>query len=505
MGYPIVLTCDRTMASNYHGLSFLGFSACLPQGTLPDWLYYRLFTPTAKVDKRGGLIKAYAGLRKIEAALLEAGFDRDDIIVAHPDHLHKVISEKTKIVSICSIDPLGIGPATSTFTELWGGEGRMKVQLRKLTSHKAIQKHKPTVVAGGPGAWQLAIKEDDRKELGVDHVLLGEGETLVPQVFRQIMDGTPPTKTVLEGEPVSADDIPDIVGGTVTGLVEITRGCARSCAFCVPTLRKVRSRSVDRVIAEAKVNIEAGTNGALLHGEDVLLYKSDGLKVNSEAVVDLFRQVRQTDGINWVGASHASLSSIASAPEAVEGIREVLKLGTKRHPVTYFQVGIETASPKLIERHMKGKVYPFKPHQWPDTIVEGMRIAHENHIICSGTIILGLPGEEQEDLQLTLDTIRRLKPYTSMVVPLLFTPMETTRLEYAKGIYKNDLTPLHHELIMACWEHNLNKLPTIWNHYGRNANPLVKYSVKLMMKLGTPIVKWKMYRNARKNGVVIGS
>lgn len=505
MGYKVVLTCDRTMASNYHGLSFLGFSACLPQGTLPDWLYYRLFTPSAKADKRGALIRAYAGLRKIEASLLEQGFHRDEVIVAHPDHLSKVIDEETKIVSICSIDPLGIGPATSTFTELWGGEGRMKVQLKKLVNHKNIKKYKPTLVSGGPGSWQFAIKPEDREELGIKHVIVGEGEKVVPPLFRNIINGETDIPTVTEGVPVSAEEIPDCVGGTVTGLVEVTRGCARSCAFCVPTLRKVRSRPVERIINEAMVNVESGTNGALLHGEDILLYKSDGLKVNSDAVIDLFSKVSQAPGINWVGASHASLSSVASAPEAVEGIAKVLDLGTKEHPVAYFQVGIETASPKLIERHMKGKVYPFKPSEWPDTIVKGMEICHNNNIICSGTIILGLPGEEPEDLQLTLDTIHRLDPYTSIVVPLLFTPMETTRLEYAEGITKEGLTELHHQVITACWEHNLKKLPMIWSHYGRNAHPAVKLAINAMMKLGTPIVRKRLHKHAEKNGVQLDS
>ncbi len=503
MGYKVVLTCDRTMASNYHGLSFLGFSACLPHGTLPDWLYYRLFTPSAKADKKGALIKAYAGLRKIEAALLEDGFSRDEVIVAHPDHLHKIIDEDTKIVSMSTIDPLGIGPATSTYTELLGGEGRMAVKVRELLNHKKIKKHKPTIVAGGPGAWQLAIKEKERNELGVNHVIVGEGEKVVPNLFRDIINGEENLKPVYDGIPTPVDEIPDIVGGTVTGLVEVTRGCARSCAFCVPTLRKVRSRPVERVISEAMVNVENGTNGALLHGEDILLYKSEGLTVNGDAVVDLFDRVRNAPGINWVGVSHASLSSVVSSVDTIEKISKILKLGSKRHPVTYFQVGIETASPKLIERHMKGKVYPYKPEEWPDTIVKGIEVCHNNKIVCSGTVILGLPGEEPEDLQLTLDTIRRLDPYTCMVVPLLFTPMETTRLEYATGLYKDDLTPLHHELITACWDHNLNKLPTIWGHYGHNANPIVKHAINLMMKLGTPLVRRRMHKNARKNGVKI--
>ncbi|MBN1782970.1 radical SAM protein, partial [bacterium] len=100
MGYKIVLTCDRTMASNYHGNMFFGFSACLPQGKLPDWFYYPVFCPSGPADAEGRLLRANYGTRKIEAALLAAGFRRDEVILAHPDHLDKVISADTRVLSI---------------------------------------------------------------------------------------------------------------------------------------------------------------------------------------------------------------------------------------------------------------------------------------------------------------------------------------------------------------------------------------------------------------------
>ena len=188
MGYKVVLTCERTMASNYHGLVFLGFSACLPQGTVPDWLYYPLFCPSAPVDSEGRLLHSNYGIRKIEAALLSDGFQRDDVIVAHPNFLHKVIDSDTKIVAISSNDPLGIGPATSTFVELWGGEGRMAFKLRELLNHPSIRKHKPTIFLGGPGAWQFSVHPEKQKELGIHCIVLGEGEVTAPKLFQSVID-----------------------------------------------------------------------------------------------------------------------------------------------------------------------------------------------------------------------------------------------------------------------------------------------------------------------------
>ncbi len=504
MGYKVVLTCDRTMASHHHGLMFLGFSACIPHNKFADWLYYPVFCPSEKVDKEGKLFYANYGMRKIEAALLDNGFSADDVAVVHPDHINRVVDSDTKIISISSNDPLGIGPATSTFVELWGGEGRMAIKLRELLHCKAVMKHKPTVFLGGPGSWQLDVHRDKMKELGVHHVVIGEGDVTAPKLFKKVMENKgSEIDEVTIGEIAQDKDIADIVNGSTIGIIETTRGCARSCAFCVPSLKKVRSRPIENIINEVKVNIKAGCDGVILHGEDILLYKSDGLRVNTEGVTELFRKVYEVDGVNWVGTSHSSLSSAAYAPEAVENIARVLELGTKAHPVGYFQVGIETASPRLIEKHMKGKVFPFKPAEWPDVIRKGFKVCHDNHFICSATIILGLPGEEREDIEMTTELVRSLNQYQSIFVPLLFTPMATTRLEYANPLLKKDLTPQHHELITACWDHNFNWLPTIWGYYSRNSNLFVRHFINMMMKFGINPVRKRMYKNARKHGANI--
>jgi radical SAM superfamily enzyme YgiQ (UPF0313 family) len=496
-----VLTCDRTMASSYHGNMFFGFSACLPQGVLPDWFYYPVFCPSGKADENGALRFANYGMRKVESALLANGFARDDVIVAHPDFIGRVVGHETRILSISSNDPLGIGPATSTFTELWGGEGRMAVKLRELLSHPVIRKHQPVIFLGGPGAWQLAVHPEKRKELGVRCVVVGEGEVTAPRLFKQALSEKDSLPEVAEGEFAQEYQIHDMQGGTICGIVEATRGCARSCAFCVPAVRKVRSRPMENILNEVKVNISLGNRGVILHGEDILLYKSNGLKVNTNAVIELFDRVYHVPGVKWVSASHASLSSAASSPETVQQISRVLELGTEKHPTKAFQVGIETASPKLIKQHMKGKVYPFKPEQWPDVVRQAFKLFHENHIVCCSTIILGLPGEEPDDVQQTLDLVKSLHPYQSIVVPLLFTPMETTRLEYATPFLRRNLTPLHYELLTACWDHNLDWFPALWANYGRDNNAMIKFIINNMIRFGTGPLRKRMVRNAEAHGV----
>jgi hypothetical protein len=173
-GYRVVLTADRTLMSEYSGGVFLGFSACVPKGLLPDWLYFSMFCPSVPVNEDGSVKYAPCGIRKIEAALLKHGFKNEDVIVAHPEHLDKVVGSRTKVLGITETDPMGNAPATSTFTQLFDGKAYMNLKFRELLNHPAIKKYRPQIIVGGPGAWQLEDSEI-RSKMGIDCVIVREG------------------------------------------------------------------------------------------------------------------------------------------------------------------------------------------------------------------------------------------------------------------------------------------------------------------------------------------
>ena len=82
--------------SEYCGEKFLGFSACAPKGLIPDWLYFSMHCPSVSVNDDGAVKYAPCGIRKVEAAILDHGFKRENVIVVHPEYLHKVIGTKTR-------------------------------------------------------------------------------------------------------------------------------------------------------------------------------------------------------------------------------------------------------------------------------------------------------------------------------------------------------------------------------------------------------------------------
>jgi len=467
--------------SEYHGGLFLGFSACIPQGLIPDRLYFSLLCPSISVNRDGSVKVAPCGIRKIEAALLNYGFQRKDVIIAHPEHVDRVVGPNTKVVGIAENDPLGVAPATSAFTELLGGEAYMAIKFRELLNHPAIKRFKPKIVVGGPGAWQLESVET-RKELGIDCVIVGEGEEVAGHIFEKAVNGET-LPEIVHGKMVPDEKIPIIKGPTICGLVEIARGCGRGCAFCVPTLQTYRCLSLEHILKEVEVNLRAGKQ-PLLHAEDVLRYKAKVFRVNKEAVINLFRTVQNHPGVRMTSLSHIALSSVLDAPNVIEEISNILGLGEKA-PWTAAQTGIETGSPKLIKKHMVGKCRPFKPEDWPELVVDSFEILSRNNWLPCGTLILGLPGETEKDVELTIDLVEKLKSFKSLIVPLFLVSMGGLKRR-ADSFALEEMTNKHYELYLKCWEHNLKWAPALLEEYSRMAirGKVTQYGLKLLFLYG---------------------
>ena len=91
-GKRIVLTADRSLMTNYRGNFLYGFIACGPYEVLPEWVFDKVFCPPVETDPNTGEAKvAQVGLRRVESALLQGDYKRDEVFIANPDYLSKSI------------------------------------------------------------------------------------------------------------------------------------------------------------------------------------------------------------------------------------------------------------------------------------------------------------------------------------------------------------------------------------------------------------------------------
>ncbi|MFB6112685.1 MAG: radical SAM protein [Halodesulfurarchaeum sp.] len=447
----VVLTADRSLMSDFRGNYILGFLSCTPSNYLPDFLYDRFFAPPIDADPDGRATSAPMGVRRIESGLLESErFSRPDVAVAHPHHLDSVVGEETEIVGVSVMDPRGMGPVTSSFTRGTDRVPMNAVKFRELLDRIAGLPADPTVVVGGGGAWQVADQEN-RSRFGIDHVVHGEAGHQAGAIFETIRTGD--ADAILTAEsPHRVEAIPEIRGPTVNSLIEGMRGCGRGCDFCGPDMRRSLYPDPDRLVREARVNARGGYDYLWLHGEDILLYDMDpGFEPNRDAVRSMFSRLLSVDGIEKVGTTHMSLAGVRAAPGLIEDIASLNDLGPENW--TGVQPGIETASPSLLDRHMGMKAEPFDVSEWPTIVEDAFEILNENYMYPAATLIVGLPGETEEDVRKTIELVERLDDTDSILAPLMFMDYDEENT-----LPISDLSPAQWDLFRRCWEHNLREI-----------------------------------------------
>ena len=458
--------------SSYNSSQFIGFAACFPK-VLPKWLYTRLFCPPQHVTSGEGLAIP-AGLRRIESALTDNGFSQDDVSIAYPTRIDRVVDESTKVIGVSTSDPLGLGPASSTFSSLIRREPYTAHFFKELMNSRAISSGRAKVIVGGPGVWQLS-DESTRRRLNIDCVVEGEGDLVSPKLFEDAVEGLP-LPPVVSGGAVPLGDIPIMRGPSVNGTVEISRGCGRGCEFCNPNMRMVRHIPLERILYEVKVNLRHSPK-ITLHAEDVLRYGAKGMVPDRGKVSELFTRVAEmTDRI---GLSHIALSSALSEPCLVEDIAETFD-GASRGSQVYAQTGIETGSPELVSKHMKGKAKPYSPEEWPEVVEESFKLLSDNHWVVCGTLVMGMPGETQDDVRKTLELVSSLRSYKSLIVPLFFVPLAD--MKDGEFFRPEAMLPEHWMLFAECVDHDFH-----WAH---------KLMDELFRQNGTGSAKVHMFRIA---------
>src|SRR3989441_13104261 len=128
--------------------------------------------------------------------------------------------------------------------------------------------------------------------LGIDHIVHGEVDHLVPEIFDRIVnDHAPPVMRFTNATAPTVDQIPKILGPTMHAMKEVMRGCGRGCEFCEVTLRRPRYFPFDYIGDEIAMNTQVGESSIPLHSDDIFLHYRENWKTmepTEAAAKDLF-------------------------------------------------------------------------------------------------------------------------------------------------------------------------------------------------------------------------
>jgi radical SAM superfamily enzyme YgiQ (UPF0313 family) len=430
------------------------------------------------------------GLRIIEALLLQK-FAPEDIAVCYTDQLEQFVGSETRVIGIHAHNPLGITFATDIYPTFYGREIEPinAYEFRRMIEHPAIRQHKShlKIIVGGPGAWQIE-KKNLQDEWQIDCIVHGEGEEVALGLFESAMRGEALPRRV-ECDSPKLNLIPPIRHRATFGTVEITRGCGRGCQFCSVALRSGKSIPLEQILQNVRAQVAEGADTVLLVTEDLFLYEQGPkFDTNVPAMKKLFESIAAIPGVKHLSLTHGTMAPVVRDPWmfdelsiAVDKSLDQHKAST--HPEHRYQhmfVGLETGSPRLFDKYMKGKAYPYRAEQWPDVVLKGMEILNKHNWFPICPFILGLPGETREDTKQSLDLLHALKDSKWCVIPTLFVPLEDTRMEAQSSAKLPELTDLQWEFFFTCWRYNTD--------FWRNS------SVQWKFNLGIPIYYYMLGR-----------
>ncbi|MBL8207862.1 MAG: hypothetical protein JNM09_26750, partial [Blastocatellia bacterium] len=202
---------------------------------------------------------------------------------------------------------------------------------------------------------------------------------------------------------------------------------------------------------------------------------------NREALLDLYSEIVNTPGVEQHVLSHSTIAPAVVDPLLIKKLSETLLDKSPIH-LPYLSshpkkkaltplIGLETGSVSMAKKIMPSKGIPFQTEDWPSVFINGLQVLNENNWFPAVTLIVGNPGETDEDVQATLDLIYEVerRGLFAFFIPSIFTPLHDTRMQDKKGVTETkQLTPLQWQLMMKCWKMNLRPgqyswwAPTAW-------------------------------------------
>ena len=262
-------------------------------------------------------------------------------------------------------------------------EERIIGRLGDLVKHKA---RKPGVVLGLTGC--MAQHHRDAlldKAPFLDLVLGPDAYRNLPTLLAQESADEPLVSVRLDRDETYADIAPARAEG-VRAWVTIMRGCDKFCTFCIVPYVRGRERSVpaSALLDQVRVLADQGYKEVVYLGQTVNAYR--------DGEVDFGRLLHQTahiDGIERIRFTSPHPSDMdASAIDAMATCDKV---------APYLHLPLQAASNRVLECMERG--YSIEEYA---ALVDRLRAAIP-HLALSTDIIVGFPGEEEDDFRATYD------------------------------------------------------------------------------------------------------
>lgn len=175
--------------------------------------------------------------------------------------------------------------------------------------------------------------------------------------------------------------------------LKIQDGCSQYCSYCIiPYARgPIRSREPQEVLAEVRRLADNGFKEVVLTGIHVASYGKDR---RDTSLLEILRQVHEVEGIERIRFS--SIEPNVVTEEFAQAIAELPKV------CDYFHLSLQSGCDKTL-KEMNRKYDTEKYRQAAATLRKYLP-----HVALTTDIIVGFPGETEEDFQASYDFAKEI-------------------------------------------------------------------------------------------------
>jgi tRNA-2-methylthio-N6-dimethylallyladenosine synthase len=194
-----------------------------------------------------------------------------------------------------------------------------------------------------------------------------------------------------------AEVVPLAEKGKLSVNVNIMYGCENYCAYCIVPYVRGRERSRPREVILGEINdlVQAGCREVTLLGQNVNSYgQKDGFDYD---FADLLREIDRINGLTRI-------RFMTSHPKDLsDKLIETVAAG--RSLCEHFHLPLQAGSNRIL----KAMNRKYTREYYLERVQRILEIIPEARLTTD--LIVGFPGETEEDFELTLDMVRRV-PYT---------------------------------------------------------------------------------------------
>lgn len=270
--------------------------------------------------------------------------------------------------------------------------------LSYLGELRKLKQQKPGLIIGVCGCMTQQAGVVDKIRLSAPQVQLIFGTHnmhKLPEFMAHIYAENAPQFEVLDKELAIQEGMPSQREYPFKALVNIIFGCNNFCTYCiVPYVRgRERSRKIEHIVDEVRALVADGVSEITLLGQNVNSYGKD--VGDGTSFAQLLQQLEPIEGLKRI-------RYMTSHPKDLND-ELITTIAQSKKVCHHFHLPVQAGSSRILK--LMNRVYSKEDYL---ALIAKIRQAIPDAAITTD-IIVGFPGETEEDFQETLDLVRQVK------------------------------------------------------------------------------------------------